>query len=176
MQINQIWPVLLPFLTQHYPWIVPVIAVLFPIAAVFRGLSLLLGSYRSVQQTEHARDEDRYRATIEQRDAALRDPASERARPSDDPTLDDPVRRLGGVPDPCGADRTKMILRPILPPAARSSAAAGLNERRYFQRKHAGDRGGYSLASRMRLRSRLRSRPDDLLCRRHAGVADPSAL
>ncbi|WP_048849594.1 hypothetical protein, partial [Tanticharoenia sakaeratensis] len=75
----QIWPVLLPFLTQHYPWIVPVIAVLFPIAAVFRGLSLLLGSYRSVQQTEHARDEDRYRAIVEQRDAAMRDLASERA-------------------------------------------------------------------------------------------------
>lgn len=79
MRFDQIWASVAPFLTQHYPWVVPIIAVLFPIAAVLRGISQLFGSYQAGQREDHARDEDRYHAIVEQRDAAMRDLAGERA-------------------------------------------------------------------------------------------------
>ncbi|GBQ69586.1 hypothetical protein AA103196_2254 [Ameyamaea chiangmaiensis NBRC 103196] len=79
MRLDQIWASVAPFLTQHYPWVVPIIAVLFPIAAVLRGISQLFGTYQAGQRVEHARDEDRYRAIVEQRDAAMRDLAGERS-------------------------------------------------------------------------------------------------
>ena len=61
------WHEAVPFLIQQYPWAIPVIALLFPLAAVGKGFATAIDAWQKGLQQDFDRDSQRYQQLLDQR-------------------------------------------------------------------------------------------------------------
>lgn len=59
------WHEAVPFLISRYPWVIPIVALLFPLAAVGKGVASALTAWQQGRQQDYTQSAERYTALLE---------------------------------------------------------------------------------------------------------------